>query len=107
MLCSFDSDLRAEMARQAQRPEDASAIGLVEIEAARLLDGDFDPLAPPILRVAETSGHHECRSNAQRLREGRHEHAGQTPEALTVSYWQRQHSAAPRTSLIGLWLEMT
>jgi hypothetical protein len=93
MLCSFDSDLRAEMARQDR----AEARGrerdrLVEIEAARLLDGDFDPLAPANFyeAVAETVDTMSVGRMLNALREGRHEHAGQILEALTVSYWQRQ-----------------
>lgn len=93
MLCSFDSDLRAEMARQDRaevrgRERDR----LVEIEAARLLDGDFDPLAPANFyeAVAETVDTMSVGRMLNALREGRHEHAGQILEALTVSYWQRQ-----------------
>ena len=76
MLCSFDSDLRAEMARQDR----AEARGrerdrLVEIEAARLLDGDFDPLAPANFyeAVAETVDTMSVGRMLNALREGRHE----------------------------------
>ena len=93
MLCSFDSDLRAEMARQDRaEAHEQERDKLVEIEATRLLEGDFDPLAPANFyeAVAETADTTSVGRMLNALREGRHEHAGQILEALTVAYWQRQ-----------------
>jgi len=93
MLCSFDSDLRAEMARQDRaEARERERNNLVEIESARLLDGDFDPLAPANFyeAVAETADTMNVGRMLNALRDGRHEHAGQILEALTFAYWQRQ-----------------
>lgn len=93
MLCSFDSALRAEMDRQDRADaREREREQFVEIEVARLLDGDFDPLATANFyeAVAETADTMSVGRMLNALREGRHEHAGQILKALTVAYWQRQ-----------------